>query len=201
MSKTDPLEIRELKPNQSDYPERVLELPGRPRVLRTCGDLDLLNQGPALAVVGTRTPTPVIEKDTARVVEVAAEFAMVIVSGISPGVDIVAHEAALKAKLKTIAVPGCGINALLASPQGKLARRIVDNGGLILSPFPNDSAESLDRRWWRNRIIAALCHGLVVVASEVDGGAWEAHRWARRLERMLISPEIASDTAAAETRS
>ena len=200
MTKTDYIEIRELRPNLSEYPHRVLELPGRPRVMRSLGDLALLGEGPALAVVGTRTPTPEIERDTARIVEVASEFAMVIVSGLSPGVDAIAHEAAMTAGLKTIAVPGSGINALLGSAQGKLARRIVENGGLLLSPFPNESAESLDRRWWRNRIIAALCHGLVVVASEVDGGAWEAHRWARRLERMLISPDIASDAAPVESR-
>ena len=201
MTRTDLPEIRELRPSQGEYPQRVLELPGRPRVLRALGDTGLLVEGPALAVVGTRTPTPEIERDAARIVEVASEFAMVIVSGISPGVDGTAHDAAIRAKLKTIAVPGCGISALLQSEQGDLARRILDAGGLLLSPFPNESAESLDRRWWRNRIIAALCHGLVVVASEVDGGAWEAHRWARRLERMLISPDTTSDAAPAETRS
>lgn len=199
MTKTDHIEIHELRPNLPEYPQRLLELPGRSRVMRSLGDLKLLGEGPALAVVGTRTPTPEVERDTARIVEVASEFAMVIVSGMSPGVDAIAHEAAMKAGLKTIAVPGSGINALMGSAQGKLARRILENGGLLLSPFPNESAESLDRRWWRNRIIAALCHGLVVVASEVDGGAWEAHRWARRLERMLISPDIASDAEPAET--
>jgi DNA processing protein len=195
MSNTEP-KILVLRPGESGYPERVLELPGRPRVLRVLGDVKLLNEGPALAVVGTRTATPQMLQDTRRIVEVAREFAMVILSGISPGVDVAAHEAALAARLKTIAVPGGGITALLGSKRGSLTRRIVDAGGLVLSAFPNDAPETLDRRWWRNRLIAALCHGLVVAASEPDGGAWEAHRWARHLERRLIEPEIPSDTPA-----
>jgi len=188
--------IIELRPGESSYPERVLELPGRPRVLRALGETGLLDEGPALAVVGTRTPDPAMIQDTRRIVEVAREFAMVILSGISPGIDAAAHEAALGARLRTIAVPGGGITTLLESKQGELARRIVGAGGLVLSAFPNDAPETLDRRWWRNRLIAALCHGLVLVASEPEGGAWEAHRWARRLERRLIEPEVHSDSPA-----
>ncbi len=188
--------MRELRPGEPGYPERALEIPGRPRVLRVAGDRRLLAAGPALAVVGTRAPTEVIERDTRRVVEVAAEFAMVILSGISPGVDAAAHEAALAVGLKTLAVPGCGLGTLLASDRGDLARRIVDAGGLLVSPFPSDAPETMDRRWWRNRLIAALCHGLVVVASEPEGGAWEAHRWAGRLERRLIEPGIGSGAGA-----
>ncbi len=189
-------DIQELRPGDSAYPERALELPGRARVLRALGSRELLLKGPALAVVGTRNATPEMLQDTRRIVDVAREFAMVILSGISPGVDAAAHEAALAAGLKTIAVPGCGIATLLESERGELVRRIVDAGGLVLSAFPNPAPESLDRRWWRNRLIAALCHGLVVAASEPEGGAWEAHRWARRLERRLIEPEISSDTPA-----
>ncbi len=193
------IEIHELRPSDPGYPKRVLELPGRPRILRTAGDVSLLLEGPALAVVGTRRPTPENLDDTRRIVEVASEFAMVILSGISPGVDSAAHEAALDGKLKTVGVPGCGIETLLESSQGELARRIVAEGGLVLSPFPNSAPETPDRRWWRNRLIAALCHGLVVAASEPDGGAWEAHRWARRLERRLIEPEVASDAASGKS--
>lgn len=184
------MEIRELKSDHADYPQRALELPGRPRVFRTAGDVSLFGEGPILAVLGTREPAPEVRKATRRIVEVASEFAMVVLSGISPGVDVAAHEAALDTGLKTIAVPGCGLHVLLESDRGDLARRIVDEGGLLASPFPNDAPETPDRRWWRNRILAALCHGLMVVASEPDGGAWEAHRWARRLERRLIEPEL-----------
>ena len=186
--------IRELKAADPDYPQRALELPGRHRVIRALGDLDLLQAGPILAVVGTRTPEPDVQEATGRIVEVASEFAMVVLSGIAPGVDTLAHEAAMTAGLKTIAVPGCGIDVLLEGDRGPLARRILEGGGLVLSPFPNDAPETPDRRLWRNRLIAALCHGLMVVAEEPDGGAWEAHGWARRLERRLIEPEVEAET-------
>jgi DNA processing protein len=154
--------------------------------MRSLGNLDILERGPALAVVGTRNPTEETLKHTRRIVELSAEFEMVIVSGISPGVDAAAHRAALDAGLATIAVPGCGFEALLKSDRAPLAGDIVEAGGLLLSPFPVDSEETTERRWWRNRIIAALCHGLVMVASEPEGGELEAHRWARQLERRLI---------------
>ena len=181
-------EIQRLRPADELYPPRVLEVPGRARVLRALGDLDVLNTGPLLAVVGTRTPNGDILGSTRRVVELAQEFGMVIVSGISPGVDVVAHDAAMDLHLKTIAVPGCGLEALMKSDRAELAQRIVDDGGLILSPFPSSSPETSERRFWRNRVIAALCHGLVMVASEPEGGAEEAQRWARQLERWIIEP-------------
>jgi DNA processing protein len=179
-------DVRKLKPSDRLYPQRVLELPGRARVLRSLGNLDILQRGPALAVVGPRNPTEETLKHTRRIVELSAEFEMVIVSGISPGVDAAAHRAALDAGLGTIAVPGCGFGTLLESDRGELAGDIVEAGSLLLSPFPVDSEESKERRWWRNRIVAALCHGLVMVASEPEGGELEAHRWARQLERRLI---------------
>jgi len=182
-------EILELKPSDRFYPDRVRELPGQPRVLRVCGSQDVFEKGPVLAVVGTRKPTKEILRSTKRVVEAATEFDMVIVSGISPGVDVAAHEAALAAGLPTIAVPGCGMDVLFESDRADLAQRILDGGGMVVSPFPNHSAETEERRWWRNRLIAVLCHGFVLVASEPNGGALEAQRWARQLERRLIEPD------------
>jgi DNA processing protein len=179
-------DVRRIKPADRLYPGRVLELPGRARILRSLGNLEILERGPALAVVGPREPTEETLKHTRRIVEMSAEFQMVIVSGISPGVDAAAHRAALDAGLPTIAVPGCGFETLLATDRGALAADIVEAGSLLLSPFPVDAEETQERRWWRNRIIAALCHGLVMVASEPDGGELEAHRWARQLERRLI---------------
>jgi DNA processing protein len=181
--------VVKLRPGDPAYPERVIEVPGRPRVLRAFGDLEALTSGPLLAVVGKRSINDAIRKTTRRVVGAAAEFGMVVLSGMSPGVDLVAHEAALDFKLRTIAVPGCGLEALLRSDRGALAERIVEGGGLILSPFPGPAPETAERRWWRNRLLAALCHGLVVVASEPGGGELEAQRWARQLERRLILPE------------
>lgn len=178
-----------LRPGDAVYPERVLEVPGRARVLRALGDLQVLSTGPLLAVVGKRTVTDEIRKSTHRLVEAAAEFGMVILSGISPGVDVAAHEAALDLGLPTVAVPGSGLEWLLGSDRGPLAHRIVESGGLILSPFPSAAPETPERRWWRNRILAALCHGLVVAASEPGGGELEAQRWARQLERRLILPD------------
>lgn len=180
--------IQEVRPSDHHYPERVREVPGRARVLRYAGNFDLLNAGPALAVVGTRTPEEDVVRATNRLVEVAGEFDMVIVSGLSPGVDVAAHEAALEHGLPTIAIPGGGLETVLDSDRGELLRRIVEAGGLVLSPFRDSEDETVERRFWRNRIIAAVCHGLVLVASEPEGGAWEAHRWARQLERRIIEP-------------
>jgi len=181
--------VERLRPGDESYPARVLEVPGRPRILRVLGDLNVLSSGPVLAVVGVRDVTPEIAKSTRRVIDAAAEFGMVILSGMSPGVDVTAHEAALERNMKTVAVPGAGLEAVLHSESASLAERIVERGGLIVSPFPSGSPETPERRWWRNRLIAALCHGLVVVASEPGGGELEAQRWARQLERRLIMPD------------
>jgi DNA processing protein len=128
------------------------------------------------------------DRKTTRQVSMPPRVGMVVLSGISPGVDLIAHGTP-RPPMRTIAVPGCGLEALLRSDRGALAGRIVDGGGLILSPFPGPAPETPERRWWRNRLLAALCHGLVVVASEPGGGELEAQRWARQLERRLILPE------------
>ena len=112
-------EIVRLRPADPGYPPRVLEIPGRARILRVMGDRDVFQMGPALAVVGTRNAGPEVVKNARRVVELSAEFGMVIVSGMSPGVDEAAHEMAIKVGLRNIAVPGCGLDTLLRSAAGR----------------------------------------------------------------------------------
>ena len=71
-------EIRQIKPSDEDYPERVCELPGRPRVLRSLGDVGVLQTGPVLAVVGTRNANEDIRNSTRRLVEMRAEESAVL---------------------------------------------------------------------------------------------------------------------------
>ncbi len=143
--------------------------PDAPHLLFAKGNLDLLHKG-AIAIVGTRRCTSVgkrVAKDFGRSISQAG---VAVVSGLASGVDRYAHEGALQAKGGAIAVVGSGID--MAYPKGNAVLwETVSNQGLLLSEYPLGVAP---RQWHfpaRNRLIAALSAGVVVVESHARGGS------------------------------
>jgi len=151
-----------------DYPALLRESPDAPAVLYVRGDLHVLAE-PQLAMVGSRNPTAG-GRATAR--EFAAFFAragLTVTSGLALGIDAACHEGALAAGGPTVAVLGCGLDQIYPRNHEKLAERIAAQGAVI-SEFP-PGTEPLPACFpQRNRIIAGLSHGtLVIEAAEKSG--------------------------------
>jgi DNA processing protein len=158
-----------LTPEDEAYPQRLLEIYDPPPVLWVRGNHALLNRA-AIAVVGTRQPTPygsgmaeVISRDLAR-------RGMVVMSGMARGVDTCAHKGALDAGGATIAVWGTGIDVIYPKENKRLAEQIVAQGGAVVSEFPLGTFPAPQNFPIRNRTLSGMSVGVLVVeAAEYSG--------------------------------
>ncbi len=179
--------IRVLLPDDDCFPSRLLELPDSPTALFQLGECDL-NARRVVSVVGTRTPTPYGLHFAATLVEdIASIGRTLIVSGLAYGIDTAAHQASLEAGLPTVAVVAHGLDTIYPASNRDLARRIVKEGGAVVSEYPHGEKPYRGRFLERNRIVAALADACVVVESEVKGGAMSTASVAFGLDREVMA--------------
>lgn len=163
-------EIKILKPKQ--FPKLLREIPSLPKELYLIGDLPP-EEFLYLAVVGTRRFSNYGKEACERIMRGLAGHNFVIVSGLAIGLDSLAHRAALENKLLTIAIPGSGLDDSVLHPQSnrKLAKEIVQAGGCLVSEFPPKMPAGLHTFPQRNRIVAGLCRGVLVIEAPEKSGA------------------------------
>ena len=166
--------IKVLTSRDPDYPSRLKEIYDYPPVLYIRGKL-LPQDEWCLAVVGTRRST-VYGRQVAE--EITADLArnkITIVSGLAKGIDSIAHQGALGAGGRTIAVAGCGLDIVYPAENAALARKIIEQGALI-SEFPLGTRPKPENFPRRNRILSGLSLGVLVVeANETSGAMITAH--------------------------
>lgn len=152
-----------------EYPERLQEIYDPPAVLWMRGDAALLKR-PGIAVVGTRHPTPYGAGMAEMLSRDLAGRGVVILSGMARGVDTAAHKGALDAGGKTVAVWGTGIGVVYPKENKKLAERIVEQGGAIVSEYAMGTFPAPQNFPIRNRILSGMSLGVLVVeAGEYSG--------------------------------
>jgi len=155
--------------DDAEYPVHLREIPQPPPVLYVKGALAESDQW-ALAIVGTRRASA-YGKEAARVFAGAlAASGVTIVSGLARGIDAVAHQAALDAGGRTIAVLGHGIDLLYPPEHRRLAAQIVERGALVSDYPPGTRPEAVNFPP-RNRIISGLSLGVLVVEAGETSGA------------------------------
>ena len=151
------------------YPQPLREIFDPPIVLYARGRVALL-QSLALAVVGTRRPTPYGVAAAERLSADLAHAGLTIVSGMARGIDTAAHKGALTAGGGTIAVLGCGVDVIYPSENRGLATQLAEKG-LIVSEFPMGSVAFPQNFPIRNRIISGLSLGVLVVEGAQYSGS------------------------------
>ncbi len=168
-----------------DYPPLLKQTAGAPAALYVQGRLALLASR-QLAMVGSRSPTPA-GRSTAR--EFAAWFAragITVTSGLATGIDAASHEGALKAGGATVAVFGTGLDRVYPSANRALAERIRAHGVLV-SEFPPGTAPLKENFPRRNRIIAGLALGTLVVEATRRSGSLITARLALEAGREVFA--------------
>ena len=160
-----------------DYPPLLLEMADPPLLLYAMGQVDRLRGAqPRIAMVGSRNPTPQGAGNARAFAKTFAEGGWTVVSGLALGVDGAAHEGALQATphsdqgLATIAVVGTGLDRVYPRQHRELAHRIAQHG-VILSECSLGTPPLAHHFPKRNRIIAGLSHGVLVVEAALQSGS------------------------------
>ncbi len=159
-----------LTPDDPAYPDPFRALNDMPCVIYGKGTLPNSATRPFVSIVGTRKPTRYGEKATRRIATVAAAAGMVIVSGGALGIDAAAHQAALDVKGLTVAVLGCGLGTRYL-PQNRPLRQAIAASGAVISEYPPGQPATRYSFPVRNRLIAALSLGTVVVEAGEKSGS------------------------------
>ena len=164
--------IRAVTISSDEYPKRLKECPDAPLILYVKGDIDF-NSPHWLSVVGTRKITSYGRKMTEKLVDGMASLLpdTVVVSGLAYGTDIEAHLAAMRNGMKTVAVLGNPLGYIYPEKHAAYAQQIVDQGGAIVSEFHSLCEMQGQNFLRRNRIIAGLSSGTLVVESAFKGGS------------------------------
>lgn len=151
------------------YPSRLREIDQPPPVLYLRGSLKAEDDW-SVAVVGTRRVTAYGRQVTEDVGNVLAQSGVTVISGLARGVDSIAHQAALRAGGRTIAVLGCGVDLIYPPEHRKLAEEIMAHGAL-LSDYPPGTQPDSANFPPRNRIISGLALATVVIEAGETSGA------------------------------
>ena len=187
--------VRFVCPGDAEWPERLSDLDGAGTVNGRGGaPLGLWLKGPlslaeasrrAAAVVGSRSATTYGAGVAGQVSADLAGAGLTVVSGAAYGIDVAAHRGALAARGPTVAVLACGADRVY--PAGN--QNVIDyiaRTGLVVSELPPGCAPTKLRFLSRNRIIAALAQGTVVVEAAARSGALNTANWANRLGRVVM---------------
>ncbi|MBL7141619.1 DNA-protecting protein DprA [Patescibacteria group bacterium] len=169
-----------------NYPELLREIYDPPQTLYVNGQLKAKEKYP-LAVVGTRKVSLYGQKITRSLVRALSQAGFTIISGLALGVDGLAHQTTLDAGGKTIAVLGSSLDIIYPSSHQQLAQKIIKSKGAIVSEYEPKTRPS---KWTfpaRNRIVAGLSLGTLVVEAPKKSGALITARFALEQGREVFA--------------
>ncbi|MEO7414049.1 MAG: DNA-processing protein DprA [Opitutaceae bacterium] len=167
------------------YPKLLKEINDPPIGLYRKGRYGF--EHPCIAIVGSRRTTLYGQATAKKLGAELARLGFCIVSGLARGIDTAAHEGALSVGGKTAAVLGTGVDIIYPPENLELYRRIEAEGGAILSEFPFSRRADKQSFAMRNRIVAGMCAAVIVVESDVSGGAMITARFAGEQGRQLFA--------------
>jgi DNA processing protein len=154
---------------EPQYPQNLLQIYDPPVLLYLRGDPEILN-APTLSIVGTRRPTLYGSQMAERLGRDLAARGIVILSGLARGIDAIAHHGALAANGRAIGVLGTGIDVCYPKENKKLYERVLERGA-ILSEFPLRAHPAPENFPIRNRIVAGMPLGVVVIEGAEFSGS------------------------------
>jgi DNA processing protein len=169
-----------------NYPERLREIYDPPPVLWLRGDANLLAR-PAIAIVGTRHPSPYGSGVAEMLARDLAARRLLIVSGMARGIDTCAHKGSLAARMPTVAVWGTGLDVVYPKENKKLSEDILATGGAIVSEVPLGTFPAPQNFPRRNRIISGLSIAVLVVEAAENSGTRVTARCAAEQNRDLFA--------------
>lgn len=179
-----------VRPNDSLYPEAFRAIKNPPKEIFIRGNLELLNNPCSIAIVGARKCTDIGRKNAAEAAGFFAGKGYSIVSGLAIGIDTSAHKAALEAGGGTVAVV-VGVKNISPKENAALARDILKGGGLLIAENPPGTPPQKYHFVLRDRLQSALSKAVLVIETDIDGGAMHTARFAMEQGKKVYCPDIA----------
>ena len=170
--------------SEPEYPQALLQIYDPPVLLYVRGDSSILNS-PSLSIVGTRRPTVYGTQMAERMGRDLAKRGLAIISGLARGVDAIAHEGATSVGGRAIGVLGTGIDICYPKENRKLYEKVLERGAII-SELPTGSHPAPENFPVRNRIIAGMPLGVVIVEGKQYSGSLITARLAMEFGREVF---------------
>ncbi|SIT35214.1 conserved hypothetical protein [Paraburkholderia piptadeniae] len=167
------------------YPPALLTMPDPPPLLYVKGRIELLHAR-GVAVVGSRSATPQGLEDAARFARTLSDAGLTVVSGLALGIDGAAHRGALQGRGSTIAVIGTGADLVYPSSHQALSEQIAERGA-IMSEWPLGTPARSAHFPQRNRLIAGLASGVLIVEAAMRSGSLITARLANEMGRDVFA--------------
>lgn len=156
--------------NDVDYPKSLLQYDDAPFGMFYKGNISMINEKKNISIVGSRKCSRYGIDVTNSMVEQLSPYEINIVSGMAKGIDSVAHKAAIKNKINTVAVLGSGIDVIYPKENYRLYHEILEKDGCIISEFPLGTPPLSRNFPMRNRIISGICELLIVTEGGEKSG-------------------------------
>ncbi len=180
-------EIKTISIEDKDYPKRLKKISNPPKVLYYRGKL--VADEDCFGIVGTRIPSPYGKQAAMNFAADLSQAGLIIVSGLAPGIDTISHQTVVEQGKRTIAVLGTGLDEKSLYPQSnlKLAQKILETGGCLISEYPSGTRGSNFSFPQRNRIISGLSSGVLIIEAKQKSGALITADWARKQKRKIFA--------------
>ncbi len=184
-----------------NYPKKLMDLTDPPAILYCRGDITALSKT-SVSVIGTRGYSFYGKQVSELIIPQLVQSGMVIVSGLALGIDALAHEITLKSSGVGIAVLGSGIDVIAPVSNARLADDLINHKGCIISEFPIGTMPSHYTFPQRNRIIAALSEGTLIIEAGEKSGSLMTAEFALDLGRdvFAVPGSILSSTSLGTNR-
>lgn len=168
-----------------NFPVRFNLIADFPVLIYVKGNMELLNRGANIAIIGTREPTENGKKAADRLSTNFTERGFNIISGLANGCDQIAHSSCIKNNGHTIAVLPSGINNICPKSNKELAEQIISSKGLLISEYPINHKPFKKEYIERDRLQSALSELIIVVETDIKGGTMHTVNYALEQKKMI----------------
>jgi DNA processing protein len=184
------MKVKHITIDDDSYPQPLRNIPSPPKELFYLGaEPSAWLLRPRVAIVGSRGVSPYGRAVTEQLAGQLAERGITIVSGLALGVDAIAHEAALKHGGLHLAVLANGLDEIYPASNTNLAKRLLEQGGAIISEYPVGTPSLKQNFIARNRIVAGLSNALLIIEATDKSGTLHTARFALEQGRdVLVVP-------------
>lgn len=181
------MKVKKITQKDNAFPEVLRSIPDPPKELYVLGSLEPFLKIPRISVVGSRKVTPYGRGVTTGLVTEVARQGVGIVSGLAIGVDSISHQAALDAGGLTAAVLPCGLDKPYPATHRQLARRILEQGGALVSEYPEGTPPLQHHFIARNRLVSGLSDAVLITEAASKSGTLHTAGFALEQGRTVMA--------------